>query len=83
MTKVKTEVDPIEVVFFGEDPLGGKYYRVSDDEFYQVFVMDGSMIEIMPSPFGSVDYDSIKDYGKFLKKAMKALYDELPKPVGQ
>ena len=83
MTKVKTEVDPIEVVFFGEDPLGGKHYRVSDDEFYTVFVMDGSMIEIMPSPLGGVDYDSIKDYGKFLKKAMKALYDELPKPVGQ
>ena len=83
MTKVKTEADPIEVVFFGEDPLGGKHYRVSDEEFYQVFVYDGSMIEIMPSPLGGVDYDSIKDYGKFLKKAIKALYDELPKPVEQ
>lgn len=83
MTKVKTKVDPIEVVLFGDDPLGGKHYRVSDEEFYQVFVYDGSMIEIMPSPLGGVDYDSIKDYGKFLKKAMKALYDELPKPVEQ
>ena len=83
MTKVKTEVDPIEVVLFGDDPLGGKHYRVSDEEFYQVFVYDGSMIEIMPSPLGGVDYDSIKDYGKFLKKAIKALYDELPKPVEQ
>ena len=83
MTKVKTEVDPIEVVLFGDDPLGGKHYRVSDEEFYTVFAVDGSMIEIMPSPLGGVSYDSIKDYGKFLKKAMKALYDELPKPVEQ
>ena len=83
MTKVKTEVDPIQVVLFGEDPLGGKHYRVSNDEFYQVFTVDGSMIEIMPSPLGGVDLESLKDYGKFLKKAMKALYDELPKPVEQ
>lgn len=83
MAKVKTEVDPIEVVLVGEDPLGGKHYRVSDDEFYTVFVMEGSRIEIMPSPFGGVAFESLKDYGKFLKKAMKALYDELLKPVKQ
>lgn len=83
MTKPKTDVDPIQVVLFGEDPLGGKHYRVSSDEFYSVFAVDGSMIELMPSPLGGVDYEKFKDYGKFLKKATKALFDELPKPVEQ
>lgn len=83
MAKVKTEVDPIQVVLFGEDPLGGKHYRVSDEDYYTVFVYDAGMVEIMPGPLGGVEYDSFVDYGKFLKKAIKALYDELPKPVVQ
>lgn len=77
----KEEFEGFEVVCIGKDTHGGSYYRVSSEDFYVVFACDGVLIEVMPYPLGGVSYHSFKAYGKFLKKATKALYNFLPVPV--
>lgn len=79
----KEEFEGFEVGYIGKDPYAGDFYRVSNETFYQTFVVDGEMIDIIPSPLGGVAYTQLKDYGKFLKKAIKALHKALPVPFEQ
>ena len=79
----KEELEGFAVVCIGTDPYGGSFYRVSDENFYQTFVVDEGLIDMVPSPLGGVAYTQLKDYGKFLKKAIKALHKALPVPFEQ
>lgn len=79
----KEEFEGFEVVCIGTDPYAGNYYRVSNEDFYIVFASDGDLLEIMPSPLGGIPHGMLKDYGKFLKKATKALRNFLPVPFEQ